>query len=466
MVKRETCFAADEGVCPPRFTFTEGMGNVEIQAFPRRASCGLRKLTTNHLAAARLAEQAPGLPPGVKHPNQLLAAMRRAAPYLGQIRLLPLMEALFRWTQPQDWAPGAEPIVWPSNEELATALDCSERHVSRLIAMAIEARLISARDGTDRKRRGIRQEGRILWAWGLNLRPMAARHAEFVQAAEEGEQARRTCRELRRQASVARQFLAQLLALGRESGLETSALEDKAVEARHLASTLRRAEDPAKLGALVAALQDLVDEARRSVEDAEMSGSRDIGVRPIIPTNTPTEPKGSTVEAREEAVPAKSAPLEAEAELRISPIELARLAPRLESCLATARPGWGDISDAAALLAQQLGIPPSLYGEACLALGRQPAAVAIAVISTKRPEHFHSTGPGGYLRGMLRRASRGELFLNRSIHGLREAAGYRRQNQLTAVNSRNCSALAFDRLHNMRPFGVSALKAASASEYH
>lgn len=475
LVKRERGFRANEGVCPPRSISTEGMGNVEIQSFPRRGSCGLRKLTTNHLVAARLAEEASGLPAGVKHPNQLLAAMRRAAPYLGQTRLLPLMETLFRWTQPQDWAPGAEPIVWPSNEELALALDCSERHVSRLIAAAIEARLIVAKDGTDRKRRGCRQEGRILWAWGLNLRPMAARHADFLRAAEEGEQARRLCRDLRRQAGRARQFLGQLLDLARERGLNTASLEQGLAPAQQMALTLRRAEDPAKLAVLVEALQSLAAEARKAleaaVESADMSGSGDIHVRPIIPTKTPTEPEGSTVVAQEEverlpALPSKPEVEKDEAGFRLSPAELVRLAPKLEECLGTRRPDWSDIADAASVLAQQIGIPQGLYGEACRVLGRHPAAVAVAVISTKQTGHFHSAGPGGYLRGMLRRAGRGELFLDRSIHGLREAAGYPRRNQLTAVNSAGRHAPASKCPLEMRYSAVNASAAASASGNH
>nr|WP_235913870.1 plasmid replication protein RepC [Pseudoroseomonas coralli] len=451
------------------------MGTVEAHASPRRAGSGLRKLTANHLVAARLAEQALGLPPGVKHPNQLLAAMRRAAPYLGHRRLLPLMEALFRWTQPQDWAPGAEPLVWPSNEELATALDCSERHVSRLIAAAIEARLIAARDGTDRKRRGFRQEGRIVWAWGLSLRPMAARHAEFVRAAEEGERTRRRCRELRRQAGVARQFLAQLGALARERGLAASLVEERAAERQHRAHALRRVEDPAQLAVMVEALQAAAAELRerleQAVKDADMSGLADLGVRPLIPTNKPTEPEGSTVVAREAAgLPPDPSPtpggIEAEGAMRVSPAELARLAPKLETCLAIGRPGWAEVADAASVLAQHLGIPRPLYGEACRVLGRPAAAIAIAIISTKPAGHFHSSGPGGYLRGMLRRAGQGELFLERSLHGLREAAAQGRSRQLTAVNPEGFTMAASKRAAEMRYWPQNAPAAASASGIH
>jgi replication initiation protein RepC len=405
---------------------------------------GLRKLTTNHLIAARLAEQAKGLPPGIKHPNQLLAAMRRAAPYLGWHHLLPLMEELFRWTQPQDWLPGDEPIVWPSNEDLANALGCSERHVSRLVATAIEARLIVAKDGSDRKRRGLRQGGRIVWAWGFNLRPMAAHYLDFLRAAEEGELARRDCRALRREASALRQSLAQLLDLAQHHGLLASPLEDDLAEGERIRADLRRLDDPARAACLVAALRDLTAKARagleRAVELAGRSGSIDSGVRPLIPTNTPTEPERSTVAAQEgSGVASVPLPESGAKPFDLAPQELVRLAPRLGDYLIHDQPSWADVSDAASALARHLGIPQGLYGEACRSLGRRPAAMAIAIISTKSAGHFHSSGPPGYLRGMLRRAEQGELFLERSIFGLRDAAGFRRQRLEPGANKHRFS---------------------------
>lgn len=409
------------------------MDTVEIKASPRAIACGLRKLTTNHLIAAKLAEGARGLPAGVKHPYQLLAAMRRAAPYLGYTRLLPLMEELFRWTQPQDWVPDADPVVWPSNEQLAVALDCSERHVSRLIASAIEARLIIARDGSDRKRRGYRENGRIIWAWGLSLRPMAGRYADFIEAAHVGEAARASCRTLRRQAGAARQAIAQLIELARTQSLPTQTLEELLRAACHASSDLKRINDPEGLVQILRKIDSLRGQAtewlERAVNSVNMSGSDDSHVGPILPTKKSLEPNGSTVMAGEEVRPSPTltctqAPEPIPDKLNLAPTELIRLAPKLETYLLADQPNWVDVADAAALLSQHLGISKSVYGEACRTLGRTPATVAIAVISTKPADYFHTSGPGGYLRGMLRRAERGQLFLDRSIFGLRDAAGY------------------------------------------
>ncbi|MBC9207390.1 hypothetical protein IBL26_11125 [Roseomonas aerophila] len=396
---------------------------------------GLRKLTPNHLLAARLVEQATGLPPGVKHPNQLLATLRRAAPYLGCHSLLPLMEALFRWTQPQDWEPGEDPIVWPGNEELASALGCSERHVSRLIAAAIEARLLAPKDGSDRRRRGVRQNGRILWAWGFNLRPMAARHAEFQEVIEAGELARRQCRALRREASASCQSLEQFLALAQQNGLEAEMLGAWRNEAQHLRAGLRRMEEPTALEAVVAQLRNLAASGlawlEQALENADMSGSADDDVRPILTTIHSRDPERTTVVALREArtggalpSPLPAMELVAQPPCTVSAEELVRLAPKLGRCLTTDRPDrpdWADVADAAAVLAQDMTIPRVLYAEACRLLGRRMAAVAVAIISTKAAGHFRQAGPGGYLRGMLRKAREGSLHLDRSIFGLREA---------------------------------------------
>ena len=66
-------------------------------------------------------------------------------------------------------------------------------------------------------------------------------------------------------------------------------------------------------------------------------------------------------------------------------------------------------------------VSKSLWGDACLAMGRELAAVALAVVSTKDEEHFR-TSPGGYFHGMVAKAKAGELHLERTIWALRRAA--------------------------------------------
>jgi replication initiation protein RepC len=54
-------------------------------------------------------------------------------------------------------------------------------------------------------------------------------------------------------------------------------------------------------------------------------------------------------------------------------------------------------------------------------MGREMAAVALAIVSTKDPEYFRTTA-GGYFHGMVAKAKAGELHLERTLWALRNAA--------------------------------------------
>jgi len=104
--------------------------------------------------------------------------------------------------------------------------------------------------------------------------------------------------------------------------------------------------------------------------------------------------------------------------LRLSTDELARLAPRLRGHLTSPTPNWPEVVDAADWLRGELGVSKPLWGEACLAMGREVAAVAVAIVSAKPAGHFRSS-PGGYFHGTVAMAKAGELNLARTIWGMR-----------------------------------------------
>ena len=84
-------------------------------------------------------------------------------------------------------------------------------------------------------------------------------------------------------------------------------------------------------------------------------------------------------------------------------------------------PTWPEVVDAADWLRHDLDVSKPLWGEACLAMGREQAAIALAVVSTKDPAHFRTT-PGGYFHGMVAKAKAGELNLDRTLWAIRRAA--------------------------------------------
>jgi replication initiation protein RepC len=53
-------------------------------------------------------------------------------------------------------------------------------------------------------------------------------------------------------------------------------------------------------------------------------------------------------------------------------------------------------------------------------MGREQAAIALAIVSAKPAGHFTSS-PGGYFHGMVAKAKAGTLNLARTVWGLRRA---------------------------------------------
>jgi replication initiation protein RepC len=107
--------------------------------------------------------------------------------------------------------------------------------------------------------------------------------------------------------------------------------------------------------------------------------------------------------------------------LKLGPAELVDLAPRLQPYVRDPNPNWPAIVDAADRLRHDLDISKALWGEACFVMGREAAALALAIVSTKDPAHFRTT-PGGYFHGMVAKHKAGVLNLDRTIWGLRRAA--------------------------------------------
>jgi replication initiation protein RepC len=144
--------------------------------------------------------------------------------------------------------------------------------------------------------------------------------------------------------------------------------------------------------------------------------SVDTVLEPRAPSAETGAEKGSE-QARPQSTPSPSVRDDGTV-LRLRCDELLHLAPKLRSYIASPDPGWRDIVDAADWLRHDLGVSKSLWGEACLAMGREQAAIALAIVSAKPPEHFRSS-PGGYFHGMVTKAKAGHLNLDRTIWKLR-----------------------------------------------
>ena len=144
----------------------------------------------------------------------------------------------------------------------------------------------------------------------------------------------------------------------------------------------------------------------------------------------------------------------------IAPDELVRFAPKLKPYLRGPRPTWSDIVDAADWLRHDLGVSKSLWGEACVTLGRDLAAVALAIVSTKdrsisgarpaaismawspKPEtaNFTSTAPSGLGAAPRRRniAADGEMA-NRSASAVHDLTNWKTEHCIERCSAGGCA---------------------------
>lgn len=406
---------------------------------------GSRRLTLTMLAVRDRADAFTGVAPGSAKPLRFLAAFQEAEPYLGlPPQAFKYVAWLVKQTMPHDWEEGSRPLCWPSNRRIEEFLGLSPARVKVLNRALYEAGILVMRDSETGKRYGHRHPAtkRITEAFGFDLSPLAYRYAEFVRLAAEAKIERDKMRALRKRVTCARRAIRQAGETLADLGPLPPSWTQLEAETAQLVAAARAARSSEDLALIVKSLEARRAEAEALLKQAsicvETSPEGLVSEPHTITTNTSLNPKDTVIaseaSSRAEAAPPTlqaSDPLQDEdlgesVEFRpfgsvekVRPGELLELAPRLAAHTPQLYPDWRDIVDAAGGgLRTELGVSPSLWGDACRALGRPLAAVALAIVSTKPKEHF-TRGAGGYFAAMVKRGEKGELHLDRSLWKLR-----------------------------------------------
>jgi replication initiation protein RepC len=427
---------------------------------------GLRKLTPPMLGTLKAAERFGGIDEIT--PGQVLAAFKAAAPHLGyRPGVVHAVDWLFRFTQATDWQAGTRPVVWPSAAMQQAELSLGESQVKKLNRQLIELGLVAMKDSPNGKRYGRRgPKGRIIEAYGFDLSPLADRLAEFQAVAEEAREIRNRTQALRRRTTIARNGMRQIFETAAEEGLVGVDWKHWQEEASKLGRGIAGVSDVNEMEWAVVRLERFQADARQAL-DAALEERREalmnsVNISPtgllkephITSTNQLLNPKDTVIapgkssfehsrrqtgrvgaassskegvgrsddKIKQAAPRDRSERTDNGGVMKMTPDELVRLAPRLRPYLANPAPNWPEIVEAADWLRHDLGVSKPLWGEACLTMGREQAAIALAIVSTKPPEHFLSS-PGGYFRGMVVKAKAGELHLSRTLWGIRERGG-------------------------------------------
>lgn len=410
---------------------------------------GYRKFDQFTVAVNDLANSFSGLPADTDR-NQVLATFKRAAPHLGiSPALRDTIDMLFAYSNPRDWQEGRRPLVWPSNETLRADLCLSLRAVQYRLRELEVAGLVAIVSSPTGKRYGYRDsDGHIVEAYGIDLSPLAARLEEFAEAVALNRAERAERKALRRSITITRKAIIQIASAGMEAGFEGPAWSDVIDHANALGAPAARMEDLKGLADLLTdleALHEQSDEVYRTALETAVSGDRSCGQTQAIASegatdcthihlqqNLPSSKEDtgrSTPSSQQRDCSGGEAcasdlkhracgTLDEQAEThQLSPGLIAHVFPELGLDGLSDRPGWSDVIDAADYLGQGLGISRDAWRIACHTMGRDGAAISVALIAANAA---NIETPGGYLRGMIRKAQDGELHLGPSVYGVRD----------------------------------------------
>ncbi|KPB00667.1 plasmid replication protein RepC [Ahrensia marina] len=431
---------------------------------------GWRKPTPGLVVAEKHAQAGEGLS---IPKSQATVATKKVAAAIGlKAPDLLLLDTLAAFTQSQDWEQGRRPIVWASNnyliEQTGFSLSALRRHIRRLAELG----LIWIKDSPNGKRYGYRDEdGVIVEAFGFDLAPLAARTAEFEALYVRIKEEREFCASMRNVVTVTRRIIRAKIEKALESNLRGPWRELKEEFAELLLALPTRSTAPNKLLDIVdwfKAFKQRVEQAFEAAFDwpeasDEKSPSQEADIasnivrfnKKMIPrgvaddthiliTNQPNPVSSNSFEkqAAESFEPEKQQPVRAErpekvdldiqwsshTNKRTSQVDIGMLmlsCPRF-GALARGTEGyirdWNDLHRAAGKIRGMAGISEHAWNAAQKVLGAQIAAAAIALVYDKY-ETGEVKSPGGYLRGMIEKAQKGELHLDRSFYGRLSEAG-------------------------------------------
>lgn len=445
---------------------------------------GRRPRGPAHFASEDAAAAFTGLAPDESH-YEIADLLRKIGPHLGwQPRLIHHLHLLLEWTRPQDWVPGARPIVWLSVRETADQLGVTPSQVRRNEKRLHELGAISWKDSANHRRFGERDENEaIVEAWGVDLSPAASLLPLLRQTADRVCAKRAECRNARQKLSAYKQSILAAL----NTAVESAALDELSAEGyRRLVLEAADGHDRANLADLKTRLQRLqaIDDdlqrqlsgrgSRRADPDDSDDGGNlpdDVSTNPVdnsdFSDDSETSASGSaphdappclppydttkgTVSGNSTVAPGARRKGKAGSETRPEPFPwmdgeapvagvpmsafLAMMPDAMRWRVPHRGPVWRPIVDAAGAIAADIGISRHAWGDACLDLGPEAAAIALAIVKVKHQRGIVRS-PGGYFRQMTRRHATGELHLAPSVFGLLPE-GWRRDGDARAEPGR------------------------------
>ncbi|TWT43462.1 plasmid replication protein RepC [Botrimarina hoheduenensis] len=410
-----------------------------------RPAGGGRVASDRYRRALELGEAFTGLEPGFGRFDLLLLVKRAGRDAGFTTKMVQLIEYyLTVFTRDLDWEQG-RPIVYQSLSKTALDLGVSERHIQKLEKQLFEIGAIGYVDSGNCKRYGQRdpKTGAILWAFGVDLSPLAHLRAELEERLQEKELYNRAWHETKRQISWRRRQIRSLMLEWREGNGNTAEQERFERDYQAIAYQLRTHIRLEELRELLTRHQALLSDLTATMgvgSTKTEGGTSPLPIAQTTPRSTSTSARSDAhykytnqsiyscrqkAEGFQESVAEGPAPNEPTPSSGAEHVTLKQVASAVSGRFRGHLPmdltamDWSDVVEGADRLRGELGVSQASWGEACGLLGRSGAALCVLVTdrATLR-EDQPARLPAAYFRGLVNRARRGELRLHNSVFGL------------------------------------------------
>ncbi|WP_197440156.1 plasmid replication protein RepC [Polystyrenella longa] len=362
-------------------------------------------------------------------------------------RMIQLLDYYMAYTREIDWEEGSRPIVYQSLSRTALDMGVSERQIQKLEQQLFTVGAITWNDSGNHRRFGQRDRttGRIVYAYGIDLTPLAFLREELEQKLHEKQLRDQAWLETKRQISACRRQIRSLLA---EWSLEEGASEHElhAFNARYetIAVQLRTYLDLETLRSLLLRHQSLHEEIMTAMgvgaEDtnpaqetsaekiASKGSSQNVSkfahynYSTQLINNCSPEDLGFQKSEGEPSSPQDIISATGLQHISLSQV-LGTASDRFKAYLPlkAGAMDWQDVTEAAYRVREDLSISQQSWGEACELLGRTGAALCVLLTDQANKRSVNPvTKPAGYFRSLINKGRAGELRLHNSIFGLLE----------------------------------------------
>ena len=367
------------------------------------------------IASQVAAENAP--PDATVHKWHVFRDIKEARITLGATdRALAILDALLSFHPETALYGDSALVVWPSNEQLINrANGMSPATLRRHLANLVDCGIIIRRDSPNGKRYARKgQGGELEHAFGFDLSPIVARAAQFKAMADAVKAEKRAYKLVKERLTICRRDIVKMIETGIEEGVPGNWGQVHQVYqgiVGRLPRTAPRQVLEALAGELDELWRDIRDVLESFVDSMNLNANESQSERHIHNSNPESKLESERgLGNKEEASGTAGEP----DNVRSLPKRELPLGIVLDACpnmlwLVKGGSGirsWREFLAAAETARPVLGVSPSAWEDAKVAMGEMQAAITLAAIYQKSDQ---IKSPGGYLRNLADRAKEGKF---------------------------------------------------------